>query len=141
MGTSARQSRLIRRFRHAIRKNPHMKCNASSQRLCEFAIALTAISLAPLEAHSMEPAKVVPPPRAKFAVNRYHQTSTQPGNLFVSPYSISCALAMCYEGARGETAEEIGAVLATPRDRIRTTYSALSSRFNVSDKPYTLSIA
>jgi len=29
------------------------------------------------------------------------------GNVFFSPYSISTALAMTYEGARGQTAEEM----------------------------------
>jgi serpin B len=36
-------------------------------------------------------------------------------NLFFSPYSISTALAMVVEGARGETAEEMGRVLRFPQ--------------------------
>ena len=37
-------------------------------------------------------------------------------NIFFSPYSISTALAMVYEGARGETAEEIRNVFHFPED-------------------------
>jgi serpin B len=38
------------------------------------------------------------------------------GNLFISPYSIFTALAMTYEGARGETAEEMAKVLNVKQD-------------------------
>lgn len=38
------------------------------------------------------------------------------GNLFISPYSIFTALAMIYEGARGETADEMAAVLSVEQD-------------------------
>ena len=38
------------------------------------------------------------------------------GNLFISPYSIFTALAMTYEGARGETAEEMATVLSVEQD-------------------------
>jgi serpin B len=39
-----------------------------------------------------------------FAAALYGQLRTEPGNLFVSPHSISTALAMAYAGARGDTA-------------------------------------
>lgn len=38
------------------------------------------------------------------------------GNLFISPYSIFTALAMTYEGARGETADEMANVLNVKQD-------------------------
>ncbi|UCF13766.1 MAG: serpin family protein [Thermoplasmatales archaeon] len=38
------------------------------------------------------------------------------GNLFISPYSIFTALAMTYEGARGETAKEMASVLNVKQD-------------------------
>jgi hypothetical protein len=41
-------------------------------------------------------------------------------NLFFSPYSISSALTMVVEGARGETAQQMGAVLRFP-DAVRRT--------------------
>jgi serpin B len=47
-----------------------------------------------------------------FAVNFYQQLAAQKGNLFLSPYSAACALAMTYEGAHGKTADEIASALA-----------------------------
>lgn len=42
-----------------------------------------------------------------FALDLYGQLRTQGGNLFLSPYSISSALAMTYAGARANTAVEM----------------------------------
>ena len=44
----------------------------------------------------------------------YAQLRARDGNLFLSPYSISTALAMTYAGARGPTATEMAKVLRLP---------------------------
>jgi len=46
-----------------------------------------------------------------FAFELYHQLRTEDGNLFLSPYSVSVALAMTYAGARGDTAAQMRDVL------------------------------
>lgn len=46
-----------------------------------------------------------------FAVDLYQKLRTQEGNLFFSPYSISVALGMTYDGARGETQAQMGKAL------------------------------
>jgi len=46
-----------------------------------------------------------------FAFELYQALKRQEGNLFYSPYSISLALAMTYDGARGETARQIADTL------------------------------
>ncbi|HKB36860.1 MAG TPA: serpin family protein, partial [Gemmataceae bacterium] len=72
-------------------------------------------------------------------------------NLFFSPYSISSALAMTLEGARGATAAEMGQVLRLPPALRRTSgdakelpwktapyhqdFGALNRRFNTSSDP------
>ena len=48
----------------------------------------------------------------KFALNLYSQLRTQPGNLFLSPYSISTAIAMTAAGAKGKTATQIDRVFS-----------------------------
>jgi serine protease inhibitor len=53
---------------------------------------------------------------SQFGWDLYHRlAAAHPGeNIFFSPYSISTALAMTAEGARGETAREMGALLHFP---------------------------
>ena len=50
----------------------------------------------------------------KFALKLYDQLNDEKGNLFLSPYSISTALAMTYAGARGETEAEMAKALQFP---------------------------
>jgi serine protease inhibitor len=65
------------------------------------------------------------------------------GNLFFSPYSITAALAMTYEGARGRTAEEMQAVLHIPGDPVlrRPNFAKIINEINGRDKKYRLSTA
>ena len=52
----------------------------------------------------------------RFALALYGGLCGKKGNLFVSPYSISAALAMTRQGARGETARQMDEVLHFPAD-------------------------
>jgi serine protease inhibitor len=47
----------------------------------------------------------------RFALDLYAKLRGRQGNLFLSPYSISTALAMTYAGARGSTASQMAEVL------------------------------
>src|SRR5438045_3990371 len=53
----------------------------------------------------------------EFALDLYARLAQEKGNLFFSPYSISSALAMTYDGARGNTAAEMQKVLHFPFGR------------------------
>jgi serpin B len=77
----------------------------------------------------------------QFAFDLYSRYSLNKGNIFYSPYSISSALAMAYEGARGETAKEMQAVFHFPKDRsvCRESFSRLYQQINKKGKKYTLS--
>ena len=83
----------------------------------------------------------------RFAFDLYRQLAADPayagGNLFFSPYSISSALAITYEGARGTTADEIGAVLHLPtNDTLRREgFAALNAALNRGSGNYTLRTA
>jgi len=79
----------------------------------------------------------------QFAFELYSQYKSQDGNIFFSPYSISTALAMTYEGARGKTAEEMQAVFHFPQDdnARRVGFAAIYNEINKKDKKYNLSTA
>jgi len=48
---------------------------------------------------------------SQFAISLYKEIGKTPGNQFISPYSISAAMAMTYAGAKGETRGEMSKVL------------------------------
>lgn len=105
------------------------------------------------------PAKVAAQANTDFAIDLYHQLAkeNEGKNLFFSPYSISNALAMTMEGARGQTMKEMGTVLRLPdaaqrtgddaqelpwqTSLIHTGFGRLNEQFNKEDKPYKLSVA
>lgn len=64
-------------------------------------------------------------------------------NIFFSPYSISTALAMTYEGAHAKTAEEIQSVFHFPEnDNIRrSSFAAIQNYLNKKDAKYKLHTA
>ena len=47
----------------------------------------------------------------EFALALYGRLASGAGNRFISPFSVSCALAMTYSGARGQTAAQIASAL------------------------------
>jgi len=80
----------------------------------------------------------------QFALDYYSKLKDKDsGNIFFSPFSISGAMAMAYEGARGQTAEEMRSVFYFPEDNDlrRKEYSAIFDEINKGDKKYKLSIA
>jgi len=101
--------------------------------------------------------KVVVPPAADqaalagsvnaFACDLYGRLSGEKGNLFLSPYSVSSALAMTWAGARGETAAEMAAALELPPgwqtapDEAHAAFAAFSGRLNAEGKPYAMAVA
>ena len=78
-----------------------------------------------------------------FAFDLYYKFKGKEGNLFFSPYSISSVLSMTYEGAKGQTAEEMQAVLHLPDDKnkIRFGFKSIYNELNKADKSYKLTAA
>ena len=50
---------------------------------------------------------VATPSAGAFDIDLYRAVAAGGGNLFVSPFSVACAFALVYPGARGQTAAEI----------------------------------
>jgi len=76
----------------------------------------------------------------QFAFDLYSELDkSEDRNMFYSPYSISTALAMTYEGAEGQTANEIKSVFHFPEDNIlRPNFAAIYNDINKENKDYEL---
>lgn len=79
----------------------------------------------------------------RFALDFYSNLrDKEEGNMFFSPYSISTALAMTYEGARGQTAEEMQSVFHFPEEDVRRpNFARIYNKLNPANAPYQLSTA
>jgi len=82
----------------------------------------------------------------RFATDLYARLAKkEDGNLLLSPYSISTALAMTYAGAKGETEAEMAGVLhfTLPQKRLHSGFAALISQLSdpKTKRPYQLSVA
>ncbi len=83
----------------------------------------------------------------QFAFDLYLKLKDVPeyneSNIFFSPYSISVALGMTYEGARGETAKEMRSVFHFPEDDSirRSSFAKIYNQINKKDKKYKLHTA
>ncbi|MCK8519615.1 serpin family protein [Methanoculleus sp. 7T] len=89
----------------------------------------------------------VTPGNSWFAFDLYRCLATDPvhagENIFFSPYSISSALAITREGARGTTADEIESVLHLPENETirRAGFAGLDAWLNRGNGNYTLHTA
>ncbi len=85
----------------------------------------------------------VPAANNQFALDYYKKIRGGNSNIVFSPFSVSSALAMTYEGARGATADEMRWVMYYPADAnaMRNGYSTLLGKLNTASDNYKLSVA
>ncbi len=78
----------------------------------------------------------------EFALNLYAQLAREGGNLFISPYSISLALAMTNAGAKNETETQITNTLRFPfsQEKLHPTFNALDLALTTNTGESTLTI-
>lgn len=76
----------------------------------------------------------------RFAFDLYSELDkSENENLFYSPYSVSAALAMTYDGAKGQTADEMKSVFHFPENNIlRPNFAAIYNDINKGAKDYEL---
>jgi serpin B len=79
----------------------------------------------------------------QFALELYSKYKSKEGNIFFSPYSISTAVAMTYEGAKGQTADEIQSVFHFPKDASvrQPAFASIYNELNKGSSDYTLKTA
>jgi serpin B len=72
----------------------------------------------------------------EFASDLYGKLKEQPGNLFLSPYSISMALAMTYGGARGDTEAQMAKALhfMVPQAELHPSFAQLQAALDAVQK-------
>jgi serpin B len=92
-------------------------------------------------------ARAVADANNRFAFDLYSRLAKEKeksdGNIFFSPFSLSSALAITYEGARGKTADEIRSVCYFPENNmaLRGGFSAMNAGINSGDPHYSLRTA
>ncbi|MFH1895021.1 MAG: serpin family protein [archaeon] len=79
----------------------------------------------------------------QFAIEMYSELNTEGKNLFFSPWSISSALAMTFEGAKGQTAEEMKSVLHFQENDLdrRSSFAKIFNSLNKENTEFELSTA
>lgn len=79
----------------------------------------------------------------QFAFDLWHRMSVKPGNLAISPFSITSALAMTWLGARGDTAAQMRSTLHADADAdvLAPRWGQLSRALQSPDRPMTIRIA
>jgi serine protease inhibitor len=88
-------------------------------------------------------AATVTPGNTAFAFDLYARLKEQPGNLFLSPYSISAALAMTYGGARSATEAQMAKALHfdLPQADIHLAFAGLQNALNAMEAKGTAKLA
>jgi serpin B len=78
-----------------------------------------------------------------FACALYQQLLRQPGNLFLSPYSIRTALGMTYAGAKGETATQMSKALrfATQDETPHAAFARFAQKLDAAGGEYEMVVA
>lgn len=79
----------------------------------------------------------------EFALEMYSELNKEGKNLFFSPWSISSALAMTFEGAKGQTAKEMRTVLHFQENDLerRSSFAKIFNSLNKENSEYQLSTA
>jgi serine protease inhibitor len=79
----------------------------------------------------------------QFGFDIYSRFSGEDGNIFFSPYSISSAMVITYDGAKGKTAEEMRSVLHFPEDNVirRSGFAKIYNEINQKNKKFQLNTA
>ena len=87
-----------------------------------------------------KPAKNIVDSTNQFMLDYYSTTNTKDDNFFFSPWSILSAFSVLYEGAEGQTADEIAGIFYLPKDdsERRDSFGTMQNNLNVNGSGYEL---
>ena len=112
---------------------------------CSVLIAFALLTMAGASGDGMEQVHLLSAANTKFALDLYkHDMSSAGKNIFISPLSISVALAMTYLGARGHTKDQMREVLHfthVEEDHLHLAFSDILAALSKPDQAYKLYIA
>jgi len=98
----------------------------------------------PKDPISQTDAGIITDANNQFALKFYsHVSQNDQGNIFFSPWSIFTAFSLVYEGARGDTAEDIGEMFALTGndDQRRAAFNGVQGDLNKAGSEYSLNTA
>lgn len=95
---------------------------------------------APAPADLPAPASIVAG-QTEFGLDLYRRLGAEPGNLFLSPASVSMALGMVHAGAEGETAAEMERALRYPTGAVHEGMADLLRRIPIAEEGRRVSLA
>lgn len=125
----------------------HKYCTKCAQRLgvcevCGKRMRAAAVAVEPVGEKELG---VLVADNTAFACDLYQRLRSEEGNLFLSPYSITTALAVTYAGAEGETEKQMARVLHfdLPEQRLHAACAALAEKLKADPQrsPYELHVA
>jgi len=104
---------------------------------------VSAICVLLLSSSFALPAADIAQANNEFAFDLYSHLDSSNGNIFFSPYSLSSALTMTFEGARNETADQMRMTLYLPSDEVdwRSDLTSFIQSVDKVHSGYELSIA
>ncbi len=112
-------------------------------KIIRFVLLITVIFVSSISSGFSQSASDLAQSENQFAFDLYARLSKDEGNVFFSPYSLTNALMMTYEGARGQTARQMRAVLHLGHDDAsrRTEVADAIEDINGTGRSYELSVA
>lgn len=129
-----------------IRSNDRPACvmPSSTEILGQRGLVVSVGEIAPIEEPVTPPtgneASDVIEASNRFMLDYYSLIRSEPDNVFFSPWSIISAFSVVYEGAKGQTAEEIGSAIYLPRDdsERRDSFESMQQILNTNSSEYEL---
>jgi serpin B len=147
LGGHRRRKRVRRGRAHPTKQGDIMSTRGLIRYFVLFIVALFTVTLAARPTPVPEATASISAANNQFALEVFRfiaaSAEAKGKNVFLSPYSISTALAMTYTGSRGETQQQMAAVLhfSLSLEQLNAGFADLLARTSPQSKHYQLNVA